>query len=68
MKKMLDGYISRREKESIYSIVLLKDLLRKKDEKGIVNFLKGQNTKYIIYYKFLGGESFSFELEDIIEL
>lgn len=65
---MLDGYISRREKESLYSIVTLKDLLREKGKEGIINFLRQQNTRYIIHYKFLVGEAFSHELAGIPQL
>lgn len=67
-QKMLDGYISRRENESLYSIVKLKTFIREEDIVGLINFLKEQNTRYIIYYKFLRGEAYSHEFSKILSL
>jgi hypothetical protein len=67
-KKMLDGYISRRENESLYSIVKLKTFIREEDVIRLISFLKEQNTRYIIYYKFLRGEAYSNEFSKILSL
>jgi hypothetical protein len=67
-KKILDGYISRRDTESIYSLVMLKEFIRNKDVEGLLKFLKEQNTRYIIHYKFLRGEAFATTFEEIIKI
>jgi hypothetical protein len=67
-KKALDGYVSRREADSIYSIVRLKEFLSNKDTEGLLKFFKEQNTRYLIHYKFLRGEAFATDFEEIIKI